>query len=53
MRPGLWRSARLPLALMLWCGSRRINAVLVAVRELLKHAVASGDAPTRVLSMLY
>lgn len=31
----------------------RINAVLVAVREFLKHAVASGDAPSRVLSMLY
>jgi integrase len=31
----------------------RINAVLVAVREFLKHAVASGDAPARVLSALY
>lgn len=31
----------------------RINAVLVAIREFLKHAVASGDAPPRVLSMLY
>lgn len=31
----------------------RINAVLVAVREFLKHAVAAGDAPVRVLSALY
>jgi site-specific recombinase XerD len=31
----------------------RINGVLVAVREFLKHAVAAGDAPTRVLSALY
>lgn len=31
----------------------RINAVLVAVREFLKHAVAAGDAPARVLSALY
>jgi integrase/recombinase XerD len=31
----------------------RINAVLVAVREFLKHAVASGDAPPSALSMLY
>jgi hypothetical protein len=31
----------------------RINAVLVAVREFLKHAVAVGDAPGRVLSALY
>jgi hypothetical protein len=31
----------------------RINAILVAVREFLKHAVAAGDAPGRVLSALY
>ncbi|MFK4087529.1 tyrosine-type recombinase/integrase [Kribbella sp. NPDC020789] len=31
----------------------RINAVLVGVREFLKHAVAAGDAPPRVLSALY
>ncbi|MEV6415660.1 hypothetical protein [Kribbella sp. NPDC051718] len=31
----------------------RINAVLVAVREFLKHAVAAGEAPARVLSALY
>ncbi|WP_238166225.1 tyrosine-type recombinase/integrase [Kribbella caucasensis] len=32
---------------------RRINAVLVAVREFIKHAVVSGDVPARALSALY
>ncbi|MGW1341322.1 tyrosine-type recombinase/integrase [Kribbella sp. NPDC002412] len=32
---------------------RRINAVLAAVREFMKHAVVSGDAPARALAALY
>ena len=32
---------------------RRINAVLAAVRGLVVHAVAAGDAPARLLPVLY
>ncbi|MFD3547078.1 tyrosine-type recombinase/integrase [Streptomyces sp. NPDC058655] len=34
-------------------GPRRVNTVLAAVREFLKHQVAVGNAPTAVLGMLY
>lgn len=34
-------------------GPRRVNTVLAAVREFLKHQVAVGNAPSAVLSMLY
>jgi integrase/recombinase XerD len=34
-------------------GPRRINAILAAVREFAKHAVATGDAPPSMLTALY
>lgn len=34
-------------------GPRRVNAVLTAVRGLVVHAVASGDAPSRLVPLLY
>lgn len=34
-------------------GPRRVNAVLVAVREFLKYTVSSGAAPTWVIDQLY
>lgn len=34
-------------------GPRRVNAVLAAVREFLKHAVGTGEAPTWIIGQLY
>ncbi|WP_298345917.1 site-specific integrase [Ferrimicrobium sp.] len=34
-------------------GARRVNVVLTAVRGLVNHAVAAGDAPARLLPLLY
>lgn len=34
-------------------GARRVNAVLTAVRGFVVHAVTSGDAPGRLLPLLY
>ncbi|MGH8297065.1 MAG: tyrosine-type recombinase/integrase [Steroidobacteraceae bacterium] len=34
-------------------GARRVNVVLSAVRGLVIHAVAAGDAPVRLLPLLY
>ncbi|HEX6077443.1 MAG TPA: tyrosine-type recombinase/integrase [Micromonosporaceae bacterium] len=34
-------------------GARRINAVLTAVRGMVVHAVAAGDAPARLVTLLY
>jgi hypothetical protein len=34
-------------------GARRVNVVLTAVRGLVNHAVAAGDAPGRLLPLLY
>lgn len=34
-------------------GPRRINAVLTAVRGFVVHAVTSGDAPSRLLPLIY
>jgi len=34
-------------------GPRRVNAILAAVREFAKHAVAAGDAPPDLLTALY
>jgi integrase len=34
-------------------GARRINGVLTAVRGMVAHAVAAGDAPARLVTLLY
>ena len=34
-------------------GARRINAVLTAIRAMVVHAVASGQAPGRLVALLY
>ncbi len=34
-------------------GARRVNVVLTAVRGLVNHAVAAGNAPARLLPLLY
>jgi hypothetical protein len=34
-------------------GARRINGVLTAVRGLVAHAVASGQAPGELMALIY
>jgi integrase/recombinase XerD len=34
-------------------GARRVNGVLTAVRGMVAHAVAAGDAPARLMALLY